>query len=465
MLLNGALLRVFGYDIVVARALGAVTALGAAGLLFWIGTRLRDKLFGLFCAVAFLVYAESVMNFRWVRSHPLAGTLALACVGFLVRYVQELKLRDMIWAGVMCALATATHYFVYPLIGAVVVTALVANLLAKRYPVVPTLVGGAVACSYAALFVLWYTMAHGWPELMAQVTRLNSVAGNQVQASLGAEITRLAGNLWRFAFQTPTHGPPPGWSGRDWWLVIASLGFVFLPVKDWKMRLWVPFWLLVLMFGVFRKLDNVPMFFYPATVFLPLMAIGFAGVVTWAGRWGPRALPGAVVTGIFGLLTLNGAFAGFQSKIDLWAQQSVPDAEAALAFVNARVAPDDLVIVPKQIYWLPRTARRSMLTYCARYKGVVNDMPVPVEIPRDRYWFDPSLENAKFVVLEYGMQTVNLPDGRSGQMRIGIDAVYTSGLRGVPEVLQQILQQEKWPLVFQQGLYSVFANPRMTPSK
>ena len=38
------------------------------------------------------------------------------------------------------------------------------------------------------------------------------------------------------------------------------------------------------MYGVFKKLNNVPLFFYPATIFLPLMAVGFAGVLTWAGE-------------------------------------------------------------------------------------------------------------------------------------------------------------------------------------
>jgi predicted membrane-bound mannosyltransferase len=117
MVVNGTLLRVFGDDIVVGRALGAVTALAAGTLLFWIGTRLRDKTFGFLCAAAFLAYSEANTNFRWVRSHPMAGTLALASVGFLVRYVQEKRLRDAAWAGVFCSLATATNYFTYPLIG------------------------------------------------------------------------------------------------------------------------------------------------------------------------------------------------------------------------------------------------------------------------------------------------------------------------------------------------------------
>jgi hypothetical protein len=43
---------------------------------------------------------------------------------------------------------------------------------------------------------------------------------------------------------------------------------------------------------------------------------------------------------------------------------------------------------------------------------------------------------------------------------VGIDAVYTIGLRGVREVIQQV-QQEKWPVVFHQGAYLVMANPRI----
>ncbi|MBM3892021.1 MAG: hypothetical protein FJ388_23140, partial [Verrucomicrobia bacterium] len=88
MAVNGALLRMFGNDILVSRALQAVTALAAASLLLWIGTRLRDRWFGLLCAAAFLVWPEGVMNFRWARAHPMSGTLALASVGFLLRYVQ-----------------------------------------------------------------------------------------------------------------------------------------------------------------------------------------------------------------------------------------------------------------------------------------------------------------------------------------------------------------------------------------
>jgi hypothetical protein len=471
MLVNGALLRVFGNDIVVGRALGAVTALAAGALLFWIGTRLRDKNFGFLCAAAFLVYSEVNVNFRWVRSHPMSGMWALATVGFLICYVQEKRLRDAVWAGVFCSLATATNYFTYPLVGAVVATVAVVNWRewkssrARR----DVIVAGALACAYADLFVLWYSAAHGWGQLMTQVGRLTSVASNEARPTLGGEIGRFIDNVWTLGFKTPTQGPPMPWSGHDWWLTVATIGFVFLPTRNWRLRLWVPFWLLVLMYGVFKKLNNVPLFFYPATIFLPLMAVGFASVLTWVGELAKQlavkskdamamAVAMIVLAG-FGLQSAAGAWGHFHTRIDMWTQQSATDAGAAMAFVNAHTAKDDFVIVPKQIYWLARCDRRSMLTFCARYKGVDNDMPVPTHIPQELYWFDCRLEQAKFLVLEYGMERRTLPDGRTGQLPVGVDAVYTIGLRGVREVIQQA-QQENWPVVFQQGVYLVLANPR-----
>jgi 4-amino-4-deoxy-L-arabinose transferase-like glycosyltransferase len=472
MVVTGTLLRVFGNDLVVARAVGAVTALAAGAILFWIGTRLRDKRFGLLCAAAFLAYSEANTNFRWVRSHPMAGTLALVSVGFLIRYVQEKRLRDAIGAGLFCSLATATNYFTYPLIGAVVVTVAVVNgrdwKLARAWRDVA--VTAIAAGAYGGLFVLWYSTVHGWEHLMIQVGRLTSVASNEVRPTFGGEVERFVENVWNLGFHTPTQGPPLPWSGHDWWLTVATIGFVFLPTRDWRLRLWMPIWLLVLMYGVFQKLNNVPLFFYPATIFLPLMAVGFAGVLAWAGELTKRLAVksgeeaagtiAVLVLAGFAWLSATGAWGHFHTRIDLWTQQSAPDAEAAMAFVNAHTTKDDFVIVPKQIYWLAHCDRRSMLTFCARYEGVDNDMPVPAHIPRELFWFDCRLEQAKYLVMEYGVEQRILPDGRQAQLPIGIDAVYTLGLRGVREIVQRT-QDEKWPVVFHQGAYLVLANPQL----
>ena len=457
MLVNGTLLRVFGNDIVVGRALGALTALVVAALLLWIGTRLRDKNFGFLCAAAFLVYSEANMNFRWVRSHPLAGTFALASVGFLARYVQEKRLRDAVWAGAFCLLATGTNYFTYPLIGAVVATVAIVNWREWKSPRAwrDVVIAGAVAGAYAGGFVLWYCVVHGGGELMTQVGRLTSVASNEVRPTFGGEVARFIENVWALGFRTPTQGPPLPWSGHDWWLTMATIGFVFLPTRDWRLRLWLPFWLLVLMYGVFKKLNNVPLFFYPATIFLPVMAIGLAGVMDWIGQLAMkldaklRWVPAAIGLAALAIPSLGGAWGHFDSKIDLWTQHSVREAEAAMAFVNANTANDDFVIVPKQIYWLVKASRRSMLTFCARYDGVINDMPMPASIPRELYWFDCRLQNAKYLVLASGVTAEGRPEG--------IDLVYTQGLKGVPEVVATVLQ-DRWPVVYLGGRQATLVN-------
>ena len=472
MVVTGTLLRVFGNDIVVARAVGAVTALAAGAILFWIGTRLRDKRFGLLCAAAFLAYSEANTNFRWVRSHPMAGTLALASVGFLIRYVQEKRLRDAIGAGLFCSLATATNYFTYPLIGAVVVTVAVVNgrdwKLARAWRDVA--VAAIAAGAYGGLFVLWYSVAHGWGQLMIQVGRLTSVASNEVRPTFGGEVERFVENVWNLGFHTPTQGPPLPWSGHDWWLTVATIGFVFLPtlglafaIVDAHLVAGVDVWRV-------PEAEQCAAVFYPASIFLPLMAVGFAGVLAWAGELTKRLAVksgeeaagtiAVLVLAGFAWLSATGAWGHFHTRIDLWTQQSAPDAEAAMAFVNSHTTKDDFVIVPKQIYWLAHCDRRSMLTFCARYEGVDNDMPVPAHIPRELFWFDCRLEQAKYLVMEYGVEQRILPDGRQAQLPIGIDAVYTLGLRGVREIVQRT-QDEKWPVVFHQGAYLVLANPQL----
>lgn len=472
MVVNGALLRLFGYDIGVSRGLGAVTGLAAAAILFWIGCRLRDKAFGFLCAASFLVYSEAVINYRWVRGHPFGGTLALVTVGFLVRYVQEQRLRDAVWAGIFCALATGSHYFNYPLIGAVGLTVAVVNWREWKTPRAwgHLVAAGVTACAFAGLLVVTYTCVYSWGQLMDHVRLLMSVAASEVRPTFGGEVARFVGNIVTFGFQTPAKiVPGQGVVGYDWWLRIALVGFVFLPVtKNKWLRVWVPVWLLILMYGVFKKLNNVPLFFYPATTFLALLAVGFAGTLTWLGEGARRLgvpngrnLPGVAACVVFGALTLPGALTHFDTKIDHWTQRSCTDAEAAMRYVNERTTLADVVIVPKQIYWLVKTPKKSMLTYCARYNGVDNDMPVSTHIPQELYWFDCRLEQAKYVVMEYGVQQVVLPDGRSGQLPVGIDAVYTIPvLRGVNEIVQQ-MQQENWPLVFHQGAYLVLANPHL----
>ena len=476
MAVNGSLLRLFGYDLVVSRALGAVTALAAAAILFWIGTRLRDKGFGFLCAAAFLVYPQTVMNFHWVRSHPMAGMLALVTTGFLVRYLQEKRLRDVALAGLFCSLATATNYYAVGLIPAVIVAAVWVNwrrwceLVAWR----DLLVGAVAAGGYGLLFVGWYVATQGGVgHLVEQMHRLSGMTQPPSFAEIGLRIGR-------FCFTTPTHIGTHGLEGHDIWLIAAAVGLMTFPVARW--RGWLVFWVLLLMLPIFRKQDNVSWFFYPATVFLPLMALGVAGAAEQVGRllaWAVRrkespvlrVLPGAAACLIWGIVLLRGSLGHFETTIDRFTQHSVTEAEAAMAYVNAHTTAEDFVIVPKQIYWLVKNAKKSILSHCQTYEGKTNDA-WPVPIPRDLFWFDCRWQHAKYVVLASGVD-------RNTQQLQGIDIIYTIRPGGALEFVSQMVAEswkpvyvggqgialvnvganKRWPVAVD-GEYLVLANPR-----
>lgn len=454
MLVNGTLLTVFGNDIVVGRALGAVTALVAGALLFWVGTRLKNTHFGFLCAAVFLVYPETVMNFRWVRPHPMTGTIGLASVGFLLRYVQEKRFRDIVWAGLFCSLALGTNYFAYGLLAAVVLTAMCVNW---RH----TFVAAVTAGAYGILFCLWYVLAHpgGTDQFLAQLHRLTSLETANASPSLWGAIVTWYRNAASFLLLTPTMGAD-GTQLVDVWLIVAIIGVFLFPFG--RYRKWLILWLLGLMLAVFKQISNASIFFYPATVFLPLLAVGFAGALWRLQGWLAHAamigrqtwvqtLPTVVAVGAFGLMSLSGAWEHFRSKVDPWTVHSVADAEAVLRFVNQRTTPDDFVIVPKHVYWLVKPARKSMLTHCVSYEGKTDGV-FPALVPQELYWFDCRWQNAKYIVLAYGRDVTGRP--------FGFDAVYSLGFPGIRRIVEAV-ETEKWPQAFQNAEFIVFANPRL----
>ncbi len=476
MAVNGALLRAFGNDILVARALGALTALAAAGILFWIGKRLRDDWFGVVCGASLLVYAQADMNFRWVRSHPMAGTLALASAGFLICYLQDKRLRDLMGAGLFCALATATNYYTVGMIPAVIAVAVWVNAPHWRKVTAwrNVFLGAAAAGGYGTLFVLWYLMTKGGlGHLQEQLHRLSGM-------TQPAPLSEVAARIVKFCFDTPTHIGVTGLEGHDLWLIAAVIGLAAFPVA--RLRAWLVLWLLLLMYPIFRKQDNVSWFFYPATIFLPLMALGVGGALEQAGRLivrfitkkdvlAARLAPACVAFLFWGATTLTGAMGHFDSLIDTFSQYSAPDAEAAMRYVNDHTTADDFVLAPKQIYWLVKTPRKCMLSQVAVYEGGTN-AAWPVPIPRDTFWFDCDWQNAKYLVLASGVTRDGHPHG--------IDLVYTRSLGGVQEIIDEVMGQ-KWPVVYAggeqvaavpvgggkrwpvtvEGEYMVFANPRL----
>ncbi len=473
MWVNGTMLRIFGYDIVVGRAFGAVTALASAGILFWIGRQLKDEWLGMLCAAALLVYENADVNFRWVRSHPFTGTLVLASAGFLIRYLQDKKLRELAVGGLFTALATASNYYAVGMIPGVIAVAVWVNWRRWREWTAwrDVIVGAVCAGAFGLLFLTWYLATQGDLAHLREQVRL--VGGMADPTPAGEIISRIG----KFLFDRPTAIGLKGPTGKDWWLCAAAVGLVAFPVK--RLRVWLPVWGLLLMWPIFKKQDNVAWFFYPAMIFLPVLALGVGGALQQAGYWlgkllkkgtlGVRLAPGVLALALWSASTWTGSFGHFDTMIDGFSQHSIPEAEAAMDFVNSHTGPDDFVLVPKQIYWLVKNARLSMLSHCGPYEGRPNGA-WPAPIPRSAYWFDCRWPNAKYAVIASGVDRAGHP--------YGIDLVYTRGAGGGQEVVAG-MTREKWPVVFPPnanvvyppqldgqwpvmvgGEYFVLANPR-----
>ena len=450
MWLNGAALRLFGNDVVVGRAVGALTALAAAGILFWIGRRLKDQWLGFLCAAALLVYENADVNFRWVRSHPLTGTLVLASAGFLILYFQTRRLRDLAGAGLLTALATGCNYYAVGMIPGVIAVAVWVNWQRWREGAAWRAVGVAAvtAGAFGLAFVIWYLATQGSLAHLREQVRLMSGMADPTPLS------EIATRIGKFFFDTPTALGATGPTGKDWWLCAAAVGLVVFPVR--RLRAWLVVWVFLLMWPIFKKQDNVSWFFYPAMIFLPLLALGVGGALYQMGHWVAAALkketlavrlgPGVVALTLWGGSTATGAWGHFNTLIDGFTQHSIPEAEAAMAFVNDHTTAADFVLVPKQIYWLVKQARRSMLSHCGPYVGQPNGA-WPVAIPRSAYWFDCRWQNAKYAVIASGV------DGQGHAL--GIDLIYTRGAAGGQDAVAGMVA-EHWPVVFPQSAPAVY---------
>jgi hypothetical protein len=125
-----------------------------------------------------------------------------------------------------------------------------------------------------------------------------------------------------------------------------------------------------------------------------------------------------------------------------WATQSIPDVEAAAKWANEHTDQNDLVICSSNVAWLLHSQTAWFLQVVTWY-----GMPTQgyeLGNPREKFRYDSSVERARFVVV-----------GDSDQ-RWAI---------GQPNVIKlfEIMQREKWPVVWRGDYYFILANPRYLP--
>ncbi len=117
------------------------------------------------------------------------------------------------------------------------------------------------------------------------------------------------------------------------------------------------------------------------------------------------------------------------------------DAVKAADFINARTAPDDLVIATPGLAWL-LTSNKADPAMSVAATGQATAL-LPGSIPKNRFAYDPDYRQAHFVVVDNLWRNW---------------AVWT--IAGTPEMLRDV---ESWPLVFKSGSVEVYCNPAQQP--
>jgi hypothetical protein len=263
-------------------------------------------------------------------------------------------------------------------------------------------------------------------------------AGRLRGADPAAQLSLLAENLWTLLSQ-------------DAWLALGLVGLFALKPPRLRALALLWFWAPFVLIG-----RTVPMFslsYYYLIPLLPLAMLGLAAGLhrlwlaarTLAHRHPMLGLASRLaIVLVASIAVVQAIRLDFESALGYRAPEiahvlvAPADAQTAAQFVNARAAPGNLTIASPAIAWLIGGNAADFQMSLA-YTGHATPH-IPATLPRERYAFDPSFEQARFVVVDGLWRTW-------GVTNVG----------GLADALDEL--ERGWKLVWQAGVVSVYERP------
>lgn len=254
------------------------------------------------------------------------------------------------------------------------------------------------------------------------------------------------------------------------WFPLSIAGLLFALSRE-QLRYWGYFALFYLFF-VLRSTPVAGLGYYMIIDVLPILAIGLAagllrgarlafgifssdidGLLARLGQWlSPHmrrylsmSSAGVLIALIFafpllgtGVDTLRSVFWGFHDLPPAGITQNVSDAENVISYINQRLQPDEVILASPQIAWAIRGSVADFQQTGAYLQQKTENFPA--NVPPQRFVFTPTLDNAKYVIVD------NLwRDWAAVKM---------------PAAAALIEQIQHWPLELELGEYRVYRNPQ-----
>lgn len=424
--LLAGVLPLFRHDLLALRVLTGVLGIASVGLIYAISSRLSDDsdpALPLLAALAAAVMPDAALYSRFGFSYNLLAIFVLLALLGLSRHRQGDRPGWLALASLAVGLGLVTEVMglVYvPIFGA-------ALLLIDRRALLWSLPLMLLPLALYAGLMLVRSPAAFLFDLHYTATRLGG-------GSLAGQAAQLVRNLSELA-----RGHP--------WLPVGFVGLFFVP--DRRLR-WLALTFLVWpVLALGRSVALYHLSFYYMIPLLPLAALGLGAllwrIATWVGSWGAgqhrllRQVAWVAVTIPLWLAAgqaIQAIRTEFVTPIDDFLLDPA-DAEAAIAYINRRAEPDDLVIASPGLAWgiAAQAADFQMATAGA---GVATPH-LPADLPPDRFAFDPRFEAARFVVVD--------------------DLWRRWAVIHVPGLADRLIEIEDWPVVFSAGDIVVYERP------
>lgn len=420
--LVGAAAYLTGGDIVGARFLNTLLALAIALVIANVGRKSLGSTSALFGALLFLTYGQSVIHFRWIYPH---NAVALGFSVVVLMLVRKSRSQINLAIGAGLSVATMSH---------------------------PLFVHGAFAAWLCRIKrpAAWLPMAI--LPLLVLVLGIGWTLGRQWPHLWIFEDIRTLGEFYaKFSSENGQGGQAINniavFYSHDFFHIGAFVGALLCLRK----RLYpVAIFLAIVSGLLLQNRQNLTVFYYQAVIFLPILAVAWAGglrtlLVYARRRLGSRPVIGWAAAAFFAipLVFFVTIFPSTWSGRCLprnqpWVTQDTEEVETAALWLRANTSKDDLVVCHQNIGWLLDSHTVDLMQATAWSGRPTFTFEKP--IPKERFAFSADLETARFVV--FG----------------DIDQRWTLGQPNVSWVLD-LLTEKKWPVVWQGKYYVIVANP------
>jgi hypothetical protein len=412
-------------DILGARILNVLIAL-AIGMTIYLGGRsVLGHLPAWFGALMFLGYQQSVIHFRWIYPHNAVAFGLLISVLAILRSSRP----KVDWiAGAGLGLAAMSHpVFTHGAIAAVLCRIKEPRSW-LRLATLPTIIVFLSLCSAAVRY---------WPEnwLPQDLSELfDFYRHSSAESGSGVKTIQNIANFY----------------GQDFFHIGAWIGCVLCI----RRKLYpITVFAFVISGLLLQNRQNIPIFYYQAVTFLPVLALAWAGglrVVIGELRKlvrGSPLLPRSVAIGAFLLVmilttrTIPASFSGrLVSRNDFWVTQIPSEVEQAAGWLNERLSGNELVICGPNIAWLLHCRVADFIQATAWQGKRTFTFERPVR--RERFLYPADVNQARYVVIG------------------DIEQRWTFAQPGVSDILDQ-LATDKWTIAWRGRFYLVLENPKL----